>query len=272
MRKKMRRTLWVVAAIVILVIVAAGLAAGSLNGLIRTGVEKGGTAVLGVKTTLEGASASLLGSSLTLRGLALGSPPGFSAPEMFALDYGRVRADVRSLTKDEVRIREVVLDGPELTLEFKGGKTNWGVLREALARQSPEEPAEGAEKKFRVERLFIQNGKVKLAGIPVARSAGIPLPPMEIRDLGTGDSPPMNARKLVSALVAPLADSALAAVQGALSPEELQSLASEARGALEEAGASVGQKMEGTGGILKDAAQKTKKLFGAPADEEPAGE
>jgi len=136
----------VIAVVVVAVVVVVGLVlvAANLDKIIKIGVEKGGTLVLGVPTTLDRAIVSVREGTVGLEGLVLGSPEGFAEPSMFELAHAHTTVDIGSVRKDELVVHEVVIDGPKITLEFAGGTTNWGTVLAAL--ESPPKDEEAKQK------------------------------------------------------------------------------------------------------------------------------
>ena len=65
------------ALLVVLLVVALVFIAHNMGRIVKVGVERGGSLVLGVSTSLDSASVSLLGGTAGLDGLTLGSPEGF---------------------------------------------------------------------------------------------------------------------------------------------------------------------------------------------------
>jgi hypothetical protein len=237
-----------------LAVVATVLLLANLSRFVKTGVETGGSLILGVPTTLEDASVSLLGGTVGLDGLSLGSPEGFDAAEMLALGHAHTTVQISSLRRDEIVVREVVIDGPEITLEFADGKTNWGVLLEHLKRE-PTEEEKRAAKKLRVDRIAFSNGKIKVAGIPLAGAAGIPLPDLEITGLRTADGKAATVRNVLADVIASLYGSVLGAVKGVVPAEELEKLGAELASLAGEAGAAAEQ-------AVMEAADKVEEALG----------
>jgi uncharacterized protein involved in outer membrane biogenesis len=91
---------------------------------------------------------------------------------MFKLEHANVHAKVMSFLSDEIVINEVVIDGPEITLELSKGKANWTVLLEHLDRKASEKTEEepGEKKKMRIDHITFKNGKIHLAGIPIGQT------------------------------------------------------------------------------------------------------
>ena len=216
------RLVRIIVFVILLGLGGAYLVAANLDKIVRGGVEKGGSLVLGVPTTLEGASVSLLKGRAALNGLALGSPKGFRAPEMLRVGHARVDMDLWSLRRRELVVNDVLIDGPEITLEFAGGKTNWGVLLQRL-KGEPSAEERASETKMRVDRIVIVNGRVRVEGIPFAESMGVPLPRVEIKDLRTADGGALTAGKVLAGVVESLYGAIGSAVKGRV-PGDLESL------------------------------------------------
>ncbi len=272
----LKRLLRLVIVLVLLLVIAAVLIIINLNRFVRAGVERGGSAALGVSTTLEKASVSILDGTVGLDGLRLGSPEGFSAAEMFKLDHAYARVDVLSLRTDEIVVHEVIIDGPEIILEFAGARTNWGVLLKRLKEETSEEGVEekeateqkAARKRIRVDRIVFKNGKISIAGIPLVGTLGVPLPQVEIRDLGTREGGGLTAKQVLVAVVAGLYRSILGVarvVLAAAGPEAmgdaLGSMLKEAGGILGDVGLGAGETVKGAAETVKGAAEEVKDVL-----------
>jgi hypothetical protein len=253
----LKKKLLVVAIVIVGVALVVGLlVVANLGRIVKVGVEKGGTAVLGVPTELEKASVSLLGGTVGFDGLKLGSPEGFDAPEMFKLSHMHVSADIGSMTSDEIVVREVVVDGAEITLEFSGGKTNWGTLLSQLESEPVDEEEAESEKKIRIDRIAFSNCKLRVQGIPIAGSAAIPLPSVEITDLRSADGSGMTVGNVLADVISSLYRSILGAVKGVVAVEELEKLGKEAQEVVGDAGAVLKDAGTDIGETAGDAAKK----------------
>jgi len=83
-----RKLLKLVAAVVLLVVIVAGIAWLYIDSIATTGIEEGATYALGVPTTVEDVSVSLLGGTVKIFGLTVANPEGFKV----ALPRGSVAA------------------------------------------------------------------------------------------------------------------------------------------------------------------------------------
>jgi uncharacterized protein involved in outer membrane biogenesis len=264
-----RKILVVLLVIALIAVVGALVVAANLGRIVKVGVEKGGTAALEVQTTLESASVSLLGGSLALNGLNLGSPEGFEE-SMFSVDHTHVDVDMGSLRSDTIIVNEVVIDGASITLEFAGAHTNWGKLMEGLGGAEEAEtdeppPADDAEagRKLVISRILFTNGRVTVAGIPIAGQASVPLPRVELTDIGRDDggtAQPTSVRRALRESIGSLYVAVVDAAGSILPAEQLKAVAQEAAGVLGDAGAAAvagAAKAAGAAGAAAKGAART---------------
>jgi uncharacterized protein involved in outer membrane biogenesis len=183
---------------VLLVILIVIIAAVSmfLNQIIKTGVEKGGPAVLGVPVTLEKADFSLLRGKAVLEELVIGNPEGFKTPFLFSMGELLVQINRGSLAKDTIIIEKIYIASPEISYEKSLKTSNIGALLKQLegeekpeeekAEETPEPEAEkGAEKKVVIEDFLLEGGRIKLSvTLTGGRSLVVPLPPVHLTDIG----------------------------------------------------------------------------------------
>ena len=129
----------------LLVVVLVGVAvvfyvAGNINSLVKTAVEDLGSGALKTAVTLESADVNLINNSVSLSGLTIANPKGFSEPYIFHMDLVSVDLDAGSLLNNIVSIEQVVIDGAKIIAEHKGTTTNLQALQRNLP-QSKEQPS-----------------------------------------------------------------------------------------------------------------------------------
>ena len=237
--------------VLVLVLIVVGVVVVlNLGAIVKAGVQKGGTAVLGVPTKLDSASVSVLGGSAELRGLTLGSPKGFKADEMFGMDRASMGVDIWSLRSDQIVVREIEVEGLDVTLEFAGGTTNWQVIMEELEARKAEEEEEAdagpPRKSIRIDRIEFTGGELHLVGAPLDAGGTVSLPAFTVTDLKTPGGEGLTMAETLDRIV----DSLYAEITGSLEERmpdvagELESAMDEARGALNEAGKKVDEAVE----------------------------
>lgn len=260
------KKLLVVAVIVLVLLVVGGFVLVlSLGRLVKTGVEKGGTMVLGVPVSLKDASASLSGD-LGLEGLKLGSPDGFSASEMFKLENMDVSADLWSLASSTVVVHEIAINAPDLTLELSGAKTNWGVLMQRLKKEP--DPDEKAGKKMKIGRIVVKNGSVRIAGLPVGGQPTVALPTVEVNDISSGGEDGMPVRDAVRVVVAVIYRAALEAAEGKIPAGRLEDIREGLGSLLKGAGGPLERLKEGAGGAAGEALERATGILGGGSGED----
>jgi len=220
-----RKLLLLVAVLLAAGVVVLVLTWANLDRIVKFGVEKGGSLVLGVPVRLKDATVSVKEGTVGLDGLTIGSPEGFSAPNMFELDHATATVEIGSLRSDVIVVKDVKVDGPRVTLEFSGGATNWGTVMAHLKKPQP------SKKKMRIGHLQITNGEVGIAGIPATGAAMVPLPGVEMNDIGGGPGGAASVRTVISDVVSNLYKAIIGAAGKVVPTEQLEKLGTGAGGA-----------------------------------------
>jgi len=174
----------VIVVVVIVAIVAVNLLADSA---VRVAVETAGTKALSVGVDVRKARLSILGGSLRLGGVAVNNPPGYQHDRLLTLTQGDVAVDTRSLLSDEVRIKDVRLDGMDVVMEQKGLGNNLQDILKAAQRQAEDKPS---GKKLYIENLELTNVTVNVKLLPVpgrADTVTLTLAPIRMTDLGRNE-------------------------------------------------------------------------------------
>jgi len=239
--------------IVVLVVIVLVVVTFFLGAVVKKSVETVGPKVVGVPITLEKARISVLLGQAKLSQLVVGNPEGFKTPSAFALGELKIDLDVASLLSDRIVIREILVDAPEITFEGSLKGSNLGALRKQLESPGdaqsetplPEEPAAksaGAQKKVQIDRFVLSNAKVNLSsGLMQGKAVTIPLPTIELTDIGKGKE---------GASVSDVVREVLSAVSDAVTQAVLSS------------GKVLGKSVE----LGKDAAMKGLDVAGSAAD------
>lgn len=168
---------YLVILVVVVVILAIGGLYFSLNYLVKSVVVNQGTAQLGVPTTLGSATLGLTGGSVGLKDFAVGSPQGFTAPQM--LSVGNLKVDTAGLTHlmdKPLHVTDIQVDAPKLVIEQKGLTLNFKELldhlpgKTATGESKPSStPGTSNPTKLVIDTLAINNATVEI--IPDAGGA-----------------------------------------------------------------------------------------------------
>ena len=199
---------WIIGGIVALVVIGLVVVYINLNSIVRRTVQSQATASLNLTTTVGGANVSLLGGNVALRDVAIDSPQGFDAPDMFTLGGTKVDVTYGELNNDPVRVDEILIDRPSLVVEHKNGKFNF----RSLMDQQPKQPDEGEPLKLVIGKLQVKDARVALRpGVPgLANEYNVTIPTFTLDKIGSGEGAQNGAaiKEVVMLMVTTMASKA----------------------------------------------------------------
>jgi len=162
----------------------------AMNGIARRTVEALGTDAMGVPVRLEKAQVRLAGGA-RLTGFVVGNPLPFQEVRSFRFERLDVETRLGALLQNPVEIRELVLVRPQVTLELRGGRTNWGTLIDNLseslkAEEDEKKPGEpGDRTTFIIRRVRILNPLIRVR-LPILKDpVTLALNAIELDRMGT---------------------------------------------------------------------------------------
>ena len=240
MKRPMKITLGVAAAVLVLLVAGAAVLLARLDGIVKQTVEREGTAQLRLATALDDADVSLLGGTVTLDGLTIANPEGYAAPNLFELGQVSVAAGVGDLTDDPVRVRRITVNSPSLTIE----RASVGDLADQLRLNlqdlldNLETDPEAETTKLIIDELTVSRARVSIRpNLPELKEEyALTLPDVTLRGIGTADEARNGAEigRVTADVAMALARKALASED--LPPEVRAVLAGDLRGVLNEFG------------------------------------
>lgn len=178
----------VVLVVVLLLAVAAGGGAWwflrSLDGLVKRAIHKWGPEITGVAVRVDSVRIEVTEGRGSIRGLVIGNPKGYDAPQALKVAEIRLTLDPASLAKDVIVVKELLLAAPDVTYQRGPGGDNMAVIQKNVdawvARNSgPKSADAGPGKKFIVENLIVRDGKAHFG-----TTLGSPIPNLHMRDVG----------------------------------------------------------------------------------------
>ena len=197
MRKKLK---WIALVVAVLIVVAIVGVVLSLDSIVKVAVQKGSTQQLQIPTTLDSAHVGLFSGDVSLSDYVVASPEGFSAPHMLSLGKLNVDTSYSKVFGDPVAVNSIQIDKPQLTLEFKGTRSNLKTLADKLAGgtggdQPPTEPTKTEPTKTgeakKPMKLIIDDLKISGAQITVISdllgSKTFDVPAIEMQQIGNAD-------------------------------------------------------------------------------------
>jgi hypothetical protein len=201
----------------VLVTTIAGVAwlASSLDSLVKSAIERYGPEITGVTVQVGSVNLSPRDGRGSIKGLRLGNPKGYRTARALALGEITIALEPASLAGDVIRIREIVVEGADITYEKVGNLTNLEAIQrnvDAYARKfgGAQPAAGGRQKKMVIDSLVIRSSKVNLSSALTAGNAlSVSLPDIHLRDIGkrtnnatAGATAAEVTRQVINALVA----------------------------------------------------------------------
>ena len=176
------------AGVLVLIAIGAGVYF-YLDRIVKTTIETQATSSLSLQTTLNSASLALLGGKVNLSQLQIGSPKGFTAPHMFEMGDLGVLVDYGQLTKEPVRIKQIVIKQPKFVLEQADGKMNFKAVMDTLPKSDPNTKL----MKVIIDELTVTDAivDVRLGNIPglgEMKPIEVKVPSMTLKNIGNSDN------------------------------------------------------------------------------------
>ncbi len=223
---KAKRVLWVVTGGIVGVLLLLVLLRVLFLGLvIRKAVEAAGPRLLGVTTQLEDVSVSLFAGRISLIGLQVSNPQGFSRDTFLKADIVHVAANLASLATKDVHIREIILDGPVFTYERIDGRSNVDALLARLRKKETTQPQPSQPKaqhresrRFRIDHVRVTNAKVYI--VTPGYEMTIPLLEIDLHNLRHDEISGRSLHDVVEQVLDRLIDPIKDASRGSGLPEK----------------------------------------------------
>jgi hypothetical protein len=260
--KNSRLILWIVASVAAVVVIALLVALASVNTIARNAVEVGGKTALGVKTKLDGANVGVFDGDVTLSGLLVSNPDGFSTPHFLAMKQGRLRVTIDSLLNETVEAPLLEFSGIDVNLERSSAGANYQIILDhsKSSSGSPASKGEGSKKKFIIGELVIRDVTVHAALLPGGKMTAITLniPEIRLKDVGSHTTGGVMIQELWPILTQAILSAASEKLANDLPKDVGQSLARAVEQAKKAAGKDGGSQLlndagaviQGLGGLL----------------------
>jgi uncharacterized protein involved in outer membrane biogenesis len=192
----MKKIIIILGVVLVLAIVALVVVGAFLDRIVKAGVESVAPGITQTTVTLEGVSLSPLSGSASLKGLVVGNPQGYTAPQAIRLGMAAVKLQPSSLLGDKVILHSIEIREPEIT--FAGNPLGDNNLKKILdnvqAKASADASAtnapgaKGAGKKLQVDDFLISGAKVhaQIRTPILTKEISITLPDIHLTNLGQG--------------------------------------------------------------------------------------
>jgi len=219
--------------------------------IVQTGIEVVGTQVLGAEVTVDSVSVSPLSGSGSLSGLSIDNPEGFNSDYAFQLAEVSIALDTGSVFEDVVVVDSVTIVQPQITYETRITTDNIRAIINNVSSSSTGSSDSGAAssesggRQIVIREFRMLNPQLNLVAAVV--TAPVPLPDIELRDIGAED----NSTTVADALQLILSTLSTSILSAKL--PSLDDLRNEVEGALQEGVDELGSRLEDS---LNDAAEE----------------
>ncbi len=205
----------VLGGLVVLGVVAVVVVFVSIDAIARAAIERGSTYALGVQTTLDSADIGILSGEFRMKGLDVANPEGFTSDTFFRLGEGFVAVTLGSLRQDTVELPTLSLTGVRMSLEKKGGNSNYGVITDNLKRFETSDTGQSGDpaepgKNFVIREIVITDINVTVDLLPLGgtlKRIEVPIDEVRLTDVGndgltTAEMTALVIKAIMAAVVA----------------------------------------------------------------------
>ena len=198
----------------------------SLDALVKNSIETVGSEMTQTSVTVESVSISPLSGSGRIEGLRVDNPPGFESEHAYVMGSLSIRLKPGSLLSDTIRVEEIVITEPAISVIQKVPQNNLLMLSNNM--EEAMQTGESTSTSMTIGLLRVEGGTVTVTPtIGAEKSGRVELGTIEIT--GIGESGSNSARQVVKGVVDRIVNRALkVALSG-----ELNKLKDEAKDALD---------------------------------------
>ncbi len=181
MLKKLK---WIALTLLLIIIIIIGGTVLYADHLTKIAVETAGSQALGVPTTLDNASLSLIGGSVALENLNVANPTGYQTSHLIKMGNCSTKVKLSTLLEDTIEVEIIKLENLTLTIEQKGLKSNLNEvlanIKEISKKDEPDPKDDTPGKKITLQRIEIID--------PIAEIKLLPLPgQLDVLTIELGD-------------------------------------------------------------------------------------
>ncbi|HCD51653.1 MAG TPA: hypothetical protein DEQ34_04345 [Balneolaceae bacterium] len=153
----------------------------SIDGMVKSGIEKNGSEMLNTEVSVADVDLSLLDGSGSIEGFEVNNPEKYNSENAIRIKKATIRVDLASLFSDQVIIKDLRIYAPELTFEQEGMTANLKELNDQLDTSGDED----SDKMLVIEHLIVDKGKVTVStDIDRERMASAEIDRFELNNIG----------------------------------------------------------------------------------------
>ena len=211
----MKTFAWIVVVLLLLIGGAVAYVALNSGNLAKSGIEEFGPHFLGVDVQVGSVDLALTEGSAAVNGLRLGNPTGFAGADMMQVDQIKVVLDTSQISETLVVMKEVIIDGADISAIAKGQRTNFqqllANLEAATGGDSQTTAESGPATRFIIDRFSFTNTRAALDSDVLGQLA-LTIPDIRLQDVGrksNGVTGAELAKQLLKPLTAAISNEAV---------------------------------------------------------------
>ena len=205
----MKTFAWIIVVLLLLIGGAVAYVALNSGSLVKSGIETFGPQFLGIEVQVDAVDLAITEGSAAVNGLRLGNPAGFSGADMMQVDQIKVVLDTSQISDTLIVMKEVVIDGANITAIAKGQQTNFQQLMANLdsatggdSQASGETADTASGPKFIIDKFSFTNTQAALDS-DVVGQLSLTIPDIRLQDIGR-NSDGVTAAELAQQILKPL--------------------------------------------------------------------
>lgn len=149
---KMKKILFILAGLLVVVGIAVFVLVGNLDKVVKSAMEGVGSELMGVPVTVSSVGIKLKNGEGEIAGLVIGNPAGFTSSNAFQMDVIRLGIDLGSIGKQPIVINELRIDKPIVNLELKDdGSSNLQTITDSMEKNGSKADKKAAEEQSEAE-------------------------------------------------------------------------------------------------------------------------
>ena len=174
----------ILAIVLVLIVVAVYL---FIDSIAKKGIESGASSATGVQTRLRTAHVGVFSGELALNDLEIANPPDFDSQHFLALKEGYMALTLRSLLGDHIVIPRLHLEGLDLMLESKEGRSNYKIIMENLKKLRDPDRRSAKRRTFVIREVIVQDVTVhaQVLGLDRGPVLKFKIPDQRLTDVGS---------------------------------------------------------------------------------------
>jgi len=163
----------VVFAIIVIVFLVIVLGLVSIDGILKTAIEKAITKQLNVKASLSKVSLNLASGTLTVSNLKIANPQGYKSENILELKSLVVKTSIGSLLSNPAEIKQIALDDLAVVIEQKGLTSNLNdIVKSMPAKEAKTAEPPQNQKSVHISSVDINNISVTAKLLPLPGKSG----------------------------------------------------------------------------------------------------